>query len=147
MSTFLDADQGTVQGNQLSPKTVFLWGREELLMRAVEHLLVQKHEWHAIRISSEWDEETMALKLKGIFPDVLVVSESVLMDDGYRLIQIVEEYPKLKIITINLENNLIEIYHKQTLGINEASDLLEIIEAVDLNTQGGKTKTLTAVHS
>lgn len=116
-------------------------------MKAVEHLLVQKHEWRAIRISSEWDEETMALKLKGIFPDVLVVSESVLTDDGYRLIQIVEEYPKLKIITINLENNLIEIYHKQTLGINEASDLLEIIEAVDLNTQGGKTKTLTAVHS
>lgn len=116
-------------------------------MEAVEHLLVHKHEWRAVRISSEWDEETMTRELQGIIPDVLVVSESVLTEDGYRLIQIVEEYPKLKIITISLENNLIEIYHKQTLGINEASDLLEIIEAVDLNVQGGKARTLKTVHS
>ncbi len=123
--------------DDVDKRTAVLWGREELLVDALERLLFYQSDWQVVRFSSDWDDATLLYELKRVVPDVLIVSESVLATDGDRLIQVVEECPRLKIITINLENNLISIYHKQTLSIKEASDLLEIVEAVDQNAQGG----------
>ena len=137
MMTISDSSK-QMETTPVKAKTVVLWGREELLVEAVEHLLVHK-DWQVLRVSTDWDAATLLHHMKDVTPDVLIVSESVVTSDGELLIQVVETYPCLKIITINLDNNLIGIYHKQTLGIKEASDLFEIIEAVDLNTKGGKS--------
>ena len=132
-------DQNSAITSEDSVRTVVLWGREELLVDALERLLFHGSNWQIVRFSSDWDGETLMHELKQITPDVLIVSESVLAADGERLIRVVEECPCLKIITINLDNNLIGIYHKQTLSIKEASDLLEIVEAVGPNMQGGQS--------
>ena len=94
---------------------------------AIEHLLTSRTGWKVIRISSEWDDGPPAQELKWINPDVLIVSEGIIASHGQQLIRIVQDFPKLKIITISLGNNQMEIYDKQTICIKEASDLLSVI--------------------
>lgn len=118
-------------------KTIALWGDEELLTEAIKNLLVTKKEWKVIRVSNEWDDETLARELKRQNLDILIVSEGILASNGTQLIKLVQDFPKLKIIMISLENNLLKIYNKQTICIEEASDLMSIIE-VDPDLQGGK---------
>ena len=117
-------------------KIIALWGDEELLTEAIKNLLVTKKEWVVIRISNEWDDETLARELKRQNLDILIVSEGILASNGTQLIKSVQDFPKLKIIMISLENNLLKIYNKQTICIEEASDLMSIIE-VDPDMQGG----------
>ena len=109
-------------------KTVILWGQEDVLSRAVEGLLVPECGWRMIRISDDLDESSLSYAVERITPDVLIIHEDVFRGDIRLLIKFVQDYPKLKIITIGLENNQMQIYSKKTICIKQASDLLEAIK-------------------
>ena len=121
-------------GNQLKDmdttleKTVILWGQDDVLTRAVENLLTTKGDWKVIRISDDLDEVTLAQVVEQVTPDVVIVHEGVFSGDMRPLIKFVQDYPKLKIITIGLENNKMDIYTKKTMCIKEPSDLLAAIK-------------------
>ena len=121
-------------GNQLKDmdttleKTVILWGQDDVLTRAVENLLTTKGDWKVIRISDDLDEVTLAQVVEQVTPDVVIVHEGVFSGDMRPLIKFVQDYPKLKIITIGLENNKMDIYNKNTVCIKESSDLLAAIK-------------------
>jgi DNA-binding NarL/FixJ family response regulator len=121
-------------GNQLKDmdttleKTVILWGQDDVLTRAVENLLTTKGDWKVIRISDDLDELTLAQVVEQVTPDVVIVHEGVFSGDMRPLIKFVQDYPKLKIITIGLENNKMDIYTKKTMCIKEPSDLLAAIK-------------------
>ena len=122
------------QGNQLIDmettlaKTVILWGQDDVLTIAVENLLNASGDWKVIRISDDLDDVALAQLVEQVTPDVLIVHESALAGNMRLLVKFVMDYSKLKIITIGLENNQMEIYNKQTICIKEASDLLTAIE-------------------
>jgi hypothetical protein len=122
------------QGNQLIDmettlaKTVILWGQDDVLTRAIENLLSTGSNWKVVRISDTWDDVALAQLVEQVTPDVLIVHESALTSNMCLLVKFVMDYSKLKIITIGLENNQMEIYNKQTICIKEASDLLAAIE-------------------
>lgn len=101
-------------------KTIVVWGSEDYMLAAVEKLLATRSDWRAFRISADRDAASLVSELKRINPDVLIVSEGV-AGCGRGL---------MKIITISQEDNMVEIYHKQTLGIKKASDLLSLIDDV-----------------
>lgn len=121
-------------------KVIILWGEDVLLLRAVELLLNTKEGWKQIRFSEDWDDDTMIREVKRITPDVILVHEGTFVEKIHLLTKFVQDFPKLKIITINLENNLLEVYKKQTILIKEAADLISIIEDdVVADEQGGET--------
>ncbi|HEY5975479.1 MAG TPA: hypothetical protein VIU41_12120 [Geobacteraceae bacterium] len=121
---------GTVFSNMETPgeKTIILWGQDDVLIRAVEDLLITGKGWKVIRVSNDWDEVALAQVVEQVTPDVLIVHESAFASNMRLLIKFVMDYSKLKIITIGLENNQMEIYVKQTICIKKASDLLAVIE-------------------
>lgn len=122
-----------IPGNQLITmettleKTVILWGQDDVLTRAVENLLGAGSGWKVIRISDDLDEGTLAEVVEQVTPDVVIVHECVLSGNVRLLIRFVQDYPSLKIITIGLENNKMDIYNKKTVCIKESSDLLAAI--------------------
>jgi hypothetical protein len=125
-------------------KTIILWGQEDLLVTTVQRLLLTKKSWKVIRISDQMDEETMAREMENVNPQILIIHVDIIFRHPHLLIKFVQAYSKLKIITVSLESNVMEIYNKQTVCIKEASDLLTIIEAdTTLTSQGGETKPLT----
>ena len=42
------------------PKTVIYWGQDDMLVEAVDHLFAAKGGWKVIRVSDEWDADTLA---------------------------------------------------------------------------------------
>jgi hypothetical protein len=118
----------TIEKTAAEPKTVIVWGQYDLLAEAVEHLLATRNGWKVLRVSDECDQDTLAREVERVNPEVLIIHEGALSVNGRMLIKFVQDHAKLKIITLSLENNSIEIYNKQTICINAASDLLAVIE-------------------
>jgi len=112
----------------LEEKTIILWGQDDMLIRAVEDLLITGKGWKVIRISNDCDEVALAQMVEQVTPDVLIVHESAFACNVRLLIKFVMDYSRLKILTIGLENNQMEIYIKQRIYIKKASDLLAAIE-------------------
>jgi hypothetical protein len=111
------------------------------LAEAVEHLLATRNGWKVLRVSDEYDQDTLAREVERVNPEVLIIHEGALSVNGSMLIKFVQDHSKLKIITLSLENNSVEIYNKQTICINAASDLLAVIEDdADPDAKGGTTE-------
>jgi hypothetical protein len=121
---------GTALKDMETPKekTIILWGQDDVLIRAVEDLLITGRGWKVIRVSDAWDDVALSQMVELVTPDVLIVHESAFASNMGMLIKFVMDHSKLKIITIGLENNKMEIYNKQTICIKKASDLLAAIE-------------------
>jgi len=109
-------------------RTVIIWGEDDVLTRAVEDLLGTGGDWKVIRVNDDLDELSLAQLVERVTPDVLIVHGGVLSGNVRPLISFVQDYPQLKIITIGLENNKMEIYDKKTVCIKESSDLLAAIK-------------------
>ena len=120
----------TARSNMETPeeKTIILWGDDDVLIRAVEDLLIPGKGWKIIRVSNDCDEVALAQMFEQVTPDVLIVHASAFASNMRLLVKFVMDYSKLKVITIGLENNQMEIYEKQTICIKKASDLLAAIE-------------------
>ena len=108
-------------------KTIILWGQDDVLMMAIETLLGREGGWTVVRVSEELDDVSLAQLIERVIPDVVIVHESSLSGNVRLLIKFIQDYPALKIITIGLENNKVDIYNKKTICIKESSDLLAAI--------------------
>ena len=130
----------------MKSKLAILWGYDDLLVEAVEHLLTARRGWQVIRISDEGEAETLTQQVKKVNPEVLIIHEGSFAGDVRLLIKFVQEYPQLKIITISLGDNLMKVYDKQTICIKEVSDLLSIINGNgNPDGKGGETKPRTKI--
>lgn len=107
-------------------------------MQAVASLLIKQNDWRVIRISDEASETQLVEQIQTVYPQVLIVHQDTLLGNLPLLIKFIQTCSKLKIITINLDNNGLEIFNKQTTCLKEVSDLMAII-ADDSQSKGGKT--------
>ena len=105
--------------------TVLLWGPEDLLRNAVEALLVSQ--WNVIRIGDEQGLESMDRNVRLLKPDLLIVNWGNLAGNIQALLALIQSCPALKIIAVNPENNLIEVYDKHLHHLKSLSDLLSIV--------------------
>lgn len=112
-------------GKKTMRGTVLLWGPEDLLRNAVEALLVSQ--WNVIHIGDEQGLESMDRNVRLLKPDLLVVNWGNLAGHAQAFLTLVQSCPALKIIAVNPENNLIEVYDKHQHQLKSISDLLSII--------------------
>jgi hypothetical protein len=108
-------------------KTIILWGQDDVLIRAVEDLLGVETGWRLIRVLDDLNEVSLARTLAHFTPDVLIVHENAFGSDIRSLLGFVQAHSQLKIITIGLQNNQMEIFNKKRVCIREASDLLAAV--------------------
>lgn len=117
-----------VEGKTSSLWTAILWGREDLLGGAVEALLTGLDNWRTIRIFDEGGIDSLTREKGRLNPDLLVVNQESIVRDIQPLLRLIQGFPDLRIITINPENNLIEVYDKHLRQIREIADLLSVID-------------------
>lgn len=110
------------------PRTVILWGREDLLGRAVELLLTNRKKWEVIRISDNNRLDTLFQEVERVDPNVVIIYQGDCASDTQIPAQLLQGRPGLKVITVSLENNSMEVYNKQKVLIKDVSDLLSVLE-------------------
>jgi len=110
-------------------RKAILWGRENLLSEAVSLFLETSTSWNVIRISCNVGADSLSVKIKDVRPDVVILCQEKGDEDSVLLLRLMNEQYCPKVITLNLENNLMQVYSKQDVIIQGATDLLSVINA------------------
>lgn len=127
--------------DSMNSKVIVLWGDDDsLLLKAVETLLNTGEGLMVIRFSDRLSDDDLIQNVKEAHPDIFILHEELFIGKSHLLTKFLQDFPKLKIITLNLDNNQVEIYSKQAQTIQKSSDLLSIIlYDVDSEFNGGET--------
>ncbi len=113
----------------MKKKTILLLGQDDLLSAFVELLLSDQTGWEVVPVSIEQDPENLFYVLEHVEPDVVISQEGNGSGNSPVLPILFRSNPALKVITINLKSNLMEVYSKQNILVQSAADLISAIEA------------------
>ena len=122
-----------------SPKTVFVWGPNDLLTKAMEMFLTngETDKWNVIRFPANQCISSLVKEVQKNKPDLVILYLARHADDSDPLIKLLQEQPELtvlanqpesKIIIVSLENNVMQVYSKHSITVRQVSDLLSVIE-------------------
>ncbi len=109
-------------------KIIVIWGSEDILNKYLEFLLATKKDWNVVRISNRADLEALIPSFEYKKVDLVVIQQGCHNGPNCFPLQLLQAHPAMKVITINLENNLMDVYTKQNILVNQASDLIGVIE-------------------
>jgi hypothetical protein len=121
------------------PKTVILWGQNDLLTKAMEMFLTtgETDKWEVISFPANQCISSLVEQVRRIKPDLVIIYHAKPDDDSDPLMKLFQEQPELRVIadqpesrviTVSLENNVMQVYSKHSITVRQASDLLSVIE-------------------
>ena len=129
-------------------KKAILWGPDDLLTRAMEIFLTTAESWEVIRIPVEQGYACMLERAKQIQPHVIILYADHCVEDPSLPMQLIQQQPNLRVVTVSLEENQMQVYSKHSLMVRQAADLLSIIEdryfsvhPVEKEAEQGKNRT------
>ena len=110
-------------------KIIVLWGQDDLLSYSVELFLTNHEDWHVINMSFEQNLNALFQMVAKTNPEVVIIQQGG--DSCYSSIPVIllQDNPNLKVITLSLNNNLMEVYSKQNIEVESSMDLFSVIEA------------------
>jgi DNA-binding NarL/FixJ family response regulator len=115
--------------NMAKPNVAILWTREDLQGRAIQQLLITAKDWKIIKIYDETNSDLLVEDVERVNPAVVIIH---LSDYAGRIMEMLNklmmDHCEMKIIAISPDDNLVEVYNKQTVRIKEVSNLLSVIE-------------------
>jgi hypothetical protein len=113
---------------QAPSRTAVIWGPDDLLAQAIEFFLKAEDTWQVIRISADQSVEDLFEQIKRIRPDVIILHTGNCAGNTSLAAQLLQDFPKLRVITTSLEDNQMQVYSKYSIRVRNASELLSIIE-------------------
>ena len=116
----------------MKSKTIVLWGREDLLSSSVELFLTNQKGWEVISISNEESFNALLEAVDKMHPDVVIIHQGDRSTNSSLPMQLIQDYPGLRVITMSLQDNLMEVYSKQNILVKAASDLISVVESVSV---------------
>ena len=112
-----------------TPKTIMLWGQEDLLSSTLELILATQKEWRVISIANEGNCDALIQAVDKVSPDVIIFHKGSFDNNFHLPTALFKNRPNLKVITANLSNNTIEVFSKQNIKIMSSSDLISAVAA------------------
>lgn len=109
-------------------KTVLIWGKEDLLSSSIEHFLAAHKNWNVISVLNTGDLEALIQAVASKHPDIVIIHQGDRYDPASLPLKILQDHPALKVITVSLEDNAMEVYNKKKILIRAPSDLTTAIE-------------------
>jgi hypothetical protein len=115
--------------NLMKSKKVIVWGRDDLLNWIIKYFLTNRKDWEVVSLSNELGIDFLIQEVENINPDVVVVFQNKCVNSLRLLMQLIYARPSLTMITVNPENNAMEVYSKKQISVTEVSDLISIVES------------------
>ncbi|TFH35062.1 MAG: hypothetical protein E4G99_08170 [Anaerolineales bacterium] len=116
-------------------KTIVLWGQGGLLVSSVELLLAMNVGWNVISIPVEQNGLALIQAVDDLNPDVVIIQKDHPRPNSQLPARLIQSHSGLKVITLNLTNNFMEVYSKQSILIRSAADLISAIESGPVNSK------------
>jgi len=113
----------------MSSKTILIWGQAGLLGSSVEHFLSSQQRWQVVALPAEEPAALIVGVVEDLDPDIVILQQGPSGGDSRLPGLLIESRPGLKVITLNLVDNQMEVYSKQDILIRTAEDLIAAIDA------------------
>ena len=110
-------------------KTIVLWDRGDILSSSVELFLTTQKGWHVFNLPNDENLETLKQTVDELNPDVVILHRWDRSNNVNLPTILLYDHPGLKVITVNPENNMLEVYSKQNIMVKSASDLISVVDA------------------
>jgi len=110
-------------------KTIVLWDRGDILSSSVELFLTTQKGWHVFNLPNDENLETLKQTVDELNPDVVILHRWDRSNNSNLPTILLHDHPGLKVITVNPEDSLLEVYTKQNIMVKSASDLISAVEA------------------
>jgi hypothetical protein len=120
----------------LTARKAIVWGQDDLLAQAIG-LFLKSTQWEVIRVPNDGAIENLIREMKRVNPEVVILCQYRVEEDAALAVRLIDEQPCLKVFTLGLDSNLMQVYSKQKIILQGASDLLSI-----LNTGNSSDRTL-----
>jgi hypothetical protein len=109
-------------------KMVVVWGNQNILSSSIQYLLAGKDDWKVVCISSTEDFNSIVLPIENQLSDIVIIYSGEQDGPSNLPLQLLEQHADIRVISISLVNNVMDIYNKKSLLVKEASDLITAIE-------------------
>lgn len=120
---------GSSKAVPLRSRKAILWGRVDVLAQAVEQFMEASMTWDVVRFPIDAGVENLVRETKRINPDVVILCQERMSDDRSLPIRLIQEQLCLRVVTVELESNLMQVYSKQNVFVQGASDFLSILDS------------------
>jgi hypothetical protein len=110
----------------VSARWVIIWGRNDLLVQAVGSFLKSRN-WEIAHVPGPQDVNVLLLETIRIHPEVVILCRER-EDESALAFRLIDEEACLRVITLGLDSNLMQVYSKQNVRLQGASDLLTILD-------------------
>lgn len=110
----------------LGSHVAILWGLNDLLAQALSSFL-QQMEWSIFRIQDDGDIENFFREMMRLHPEVVFLRQDK-ADNSFLPWRLIDEKLCLKVITVCTESNVMQVYSKQDVLLQGASDLFSVID-------------------
>jgi hypothetical protein len=115
------------EGNFMAKsKTVVLWGSEDILISSVESILSSNKEWEVVSLSKKDDIDALNQAVESSHASIVIMQQGKTCDSSLLSMQLIKDLPSLKVITVNLDDNSMEVFSKQQIWVKDVSDLISV---------------------
>ncbi len=109
-------------------KTIVIFGSENIFSASIKVLLSVKADWEIVSVCNKNGWEALNLALEAVRPDTVVIHQESLEDPTSLVMRLLQDHPAVRVIVINLESNLMDVYSKQNIFAQGISNLFQVIE-------------------
>ena len=110
-------------------KTVIVWGQNNLLGWSVDFFLSTRKDWQVINLSNENGVDSLIQEVENLHPDAVIVYQQTCARSAHLPAQLLQNYPGLIVISVNPDNNSMEVYNKKHIHIEEIADFISGIDS------------------
>lgn len=100
-----------------------------MLSSFVKLFLTTQKEWNVVNISIEQDFSTWIQEVDKANPDVIILQQGDLTCNSNLPMILMQRHQEVKLITLNLDNNMIEVFNKENVLVKSGADLIAAISA------------------
>lgn len=107
-------------------KKCLLVSVNEIVIVAIESLLINRGDLEVIR-TGEGSESGLIRAIELYRPDVIIFDEGSSLYNQTRLLRLLIQYPKLRMISFNHQDNQLHIYQQHVVQVTQFSDLIPLL--------------------
>ena len=112
----------------MKSRKVIVWGQDDLLSWAVNFFLTARKDWEVLSFSSDLGIDFLIRQVEDLNPDVVVVYQTKCVNSARMLMQLFYTRPELTMITVDPQENTMEVYNKKQILVERVSDLISVVE-------------------
>ncbi|MFN8456772.1 MAG: hypothetical protein U0401_19250 [Anaerolineae bacterium] len=98
-----------------------------LLGGGIERLLAGESHLNIVGITPS-DETSLIDMINHLQPDVIILDQATPLTNSVRLLTCLKDYPRVRLVGVSADDNLVQVHDKQQIQVSEATDLAAIIQ-------------------